>query len=245
MKRFTEILRSAADRLDLPQPSKSNVLLEIAADLEDLFQHYREQGHDEEDSARLVEEKFSVSDDVLLQLSRVHRSAVQRWLERLSDRARSLGERILLFVIVLLTVTAVGMQLAGTTLFRDTSDFIWPLAVIAAAALALSLAKIYQLYVRKDHHVRTLRDGLPTLMFLALAALFVGCFGLVWELFASMSAAAAGDTHPAIPFNRWMFESTATLIASLLVAIVTALAWFLILNKVLRVERAGASLLLE
>jgi hypothetical protein len=50
MTRFSEILRSTAVRLDLPQPSKSNILLELAADLEDLFQHYREQGHDEEDS---------------------------------------------------------------------------------------------------------------------------------------------------------------------------------------------------
>jgi uncharacterized membrane protein len=245
MTRFTEILRDTAGKLDLPQPSRSNVLLELAADLEDLFSHYREQGHDEEESVRMVEERFRASDDVLLQLSRVHRSAVQRWIERLSDRTRSLSERILLLFIVLLTVAAVGMQLAGTTLFRDTSRFVWPLVAIAASAFALTLAKVYQLYIKKDHHVRRLRDGLPTLLFLALASLFTGFFGAVWDLFVSMSAAAVNDTPPAIPFNRWLFESTATLIAALLVAIVASLAWYLILNKVLRVERAEASLLLE
>jgi biopolymer transport protein ExbB/TolQ len=54
MRRFTEILRGAAERLDLPQPTKSNVLLELAADLEDLFLHYRSQGQDEEEAIRMV-----------------------------------------------------------------------------------------------------------------------------------------------------------------------------------------------
>lgn len=245
MRRFAEILRRAADGLDLPQPTKSNVLLELAADLEDLFRHYRAQGKDEEDATRMVEERFRVSDDVLLQLTRVHRSAFQCWLERVSDRTRSLWERSLLFLVVLLTVAAAWLQLAGTTLFRDVSRFIWPLGAIAALALALTLAKTYQLYVRKDHHVRRLRNGLDALLFLAPAGLFVGCFGALWELHTTMSAIAFGGVEPRIPVNRWLFESTSTLIGSLLLTIVVSLAWFLLLNKVLRVERAEASLLLE
>ena len=153
--------------------------------------------------------------------------------------------KILLLVVVSLTFAALGLQLAGTTLFWDTSDFIWPLVTVAAAAFALALAKIYQLYVRRDHHVRRLRDGLPTLLFLALAALFVGVFGVVWDLFFAMSAAAASGTDPAISLHHWIFESSATLIVSLLVSLLATLAWFLILDKVLRIERAAASLLLE
>jgi hypothetical protein len=93
--------------------------------------------------------------------------------------------------------------------------------------------------------VRRLRDNLPALLFLALSSLFVGCLGLVWDLYAAMSLAVTSNVHPAIPFNQWIFESTATLIVALFVAIITALAWFLVLNKVLRVERAEASLLME
>ena len=44
---------------------------------------------------------------------------------------------------------------------------------VEAAALAMTLAKIYQLYIKKDHHVRRLRSGLPTLLFLALAGVTV------------------------------------------------------------------------
>jgi hypothetical protein len=193
----------------------------------------------------MVEERFRVSDDVVVQLVRVHRSGFQRWVERFSDRTRSFWEKTLLLLIVLFSLAVAGMQLAGTTLIRDSSRFIWPLAFIAALALAVTLAKTYQLYIKKDHHVRRLRDGLPVLLFLALASLFVGCFGIVWDLSAAMATAVASAVHPAIPFSQWVFESTATLIVALFVAIITALAWFLILNKVLRIERAEASLLLE
>jgi len=193
----------------------------------------------------MVEEKFKVSDDVLVQLVRVHRSGFQRWIERFSERTRSLWEKTLLLIIVLFSLGVGGMQLAGMTLIRDTSRFIWPLALVAAAALAVILTKVYQLYIKKNHHVRRLRDGLPALLFLALASLFIGCFGVFWDLFAAMGGAVAGAIHPAIPFKQWVFESTATLIVALFVAIIAALAWFLILNKVLRIERAEASLLLE
>jgi hypothetical protein len=37
--------------------------------------------------------------------------------------------------------------------------FAWPVSAVAAMALALTLAKAYQLYIRKDHHVRRLRTG--------------------------------------------------------------------------------------
>ena len=65
MSRFTGLLKRTAARLDLPQPTKSHVLLEMAADLEDLFAAYRERGFGEEEAARRVEEKFDASDDAL------------------------------------------------------------------------------------------------------------------------------------------------------------------------------------
>jgi hypothetical protein len=101
------------------------------------------------------------------------------------------------------------------------------------------------LYIRKDHRVRRLRDGLSTLMFLALASLFTGFFGAVWELFSRMSAVAAGKQQPSVLFAVWLFESTATMIAAHIVTLAISLFWFLILGKALRIERAEAALLME
>jgi len=245
MSRFARILQSTAERLDIPQPSKANVLLELAADLEDLFLYYKNQGHDDATAMRMAEERLHANDDVLRQLARVHASAFQRWVERFSDRTRSAGERILLLVVVLFSLIFFGAQLSGTPLLRDAGPYIWPVAAIAAAGFALALAKLYQLYVKKDHHVRRLRNGLPELLFLALAGSFVGLFGVVHGLWAATFGAAMERGDPAILFHRWLFESVATLIVGLLVTIAASLAWFLILNKVLRIERAEASQLVE
>ena len=58
MTRFAPLLKSINDRLDLPQPTKSRIILEIAADLEDLYQFYQNQGMNESEAAQKAEEKF-------------------------------------------------------------------------------------------------------------------------------------------------------------------------------------------
>ena len=45
MKQFTALLKSINERLDLPQPTKSRIILEIAADLDDLYQLYLKKDH--------------------------------------------------------------------------------------------------------------------------------------------------------------------------------------------------------
>ncbi len=47
MNRFAPLLKSINARLDLPQPTKSRIILEIASDLEDMYQFYQSQGPDE------------------------------------------------------------------------------------------------------------------------------------------------------------------------------------------------------
>ena len=51
MSRFADTLRLINQRLSLPEPAKSRVLLEIAADLEGLFEHYSANGRDDQEAA--------------------------------------------------------------------------------------------------------------------------------------------------------------------------------------------------
>jgi hypothetical protein len=51
MSRFRRVLSHTGERLSLPKATKSLILVEIAADLEDLFQHYLQQGMSEEEAA--------------------------------------------------------------------------------------------------------------------------------------------------------------------------------------------------
>lgn len=74
MSRFTSLLKRIDDRLKFPQPTKSRILLEIAADLEDLHLLYLERGLGEEEAAQLAEEKFDFSDKALQEFTHVHQT---------------------------------------------------------------------------------------------------------------------------------------------------------------------------
>jgi hypothetical protein len=245
MSRFSEVLRRSAARLDLPQPIRSHVLLEMAADLEDMFAAYRQRGLSENEAEFKVMERFDASDDALRELTRLHSSAFRRWMDRFSAQARTVWERVMLVAILLFVALMTGRPLLSTTFFRDASGFIWPAILIGIATLGIFLAKGYQLYLKKDHDIRGLSRWLPTLLLLACAAPANGLFGYILTLYSAMTR-IAGEIEMAGPYlTVWLFGSTVTMIFSLLVAILAAVFWFVLINKVARIEVAEAALILE
>jgi hypothetical protein len=245
MSRFTGLLTRAAGKLEIPQPARSRVLLELAGDLNDLYEHYRGEGLDEAEAARKVEERFEVSDEVLSQLVRLHHSAFRRWIDRFSEQAQARWERTVLAAVVLFVAVVSATQLVSSAFFREASGFVWVVAAIAVVAIALSLAKSYQLFVKKDHRPDQLRRGLPALLFLGCASCFTGIFGSVAGMYVTMARIAAGSERPGEQSIDGLLGSSATMIASFLVGLLCALIWFLLMSKVRRIELAEAALLLE
>jgi hypothetical protein len=245
MSRFTGLLKRTAARLDLPQPVKSHVLLEMAADLEDLFAAYRERGLDEDEAARKVEEKFDASDDALTELARLHRSAVRRGMDRFSEQAQTAWEKLVLVVVLLFVVATMGALVASPSFFSNASGFVWPGVLVGLAAIGIFLAKAHQLYIKKDPGIRSLRRGLPALLLLACAAPFIGVFGFFLGMQLSMARMAADQERAGVHFMSWLVGSSATMILSLLVAIFAALFWFVLMHRVKRIELARAAVLLE
>jgi hypothetical protein len=217
----------------------------MAADLEDMFDAYCRRGLDEADAELKVTERFDASDDALQELTRLHSSAFRRWMESFSAQARTLWERLMLVAILLFVALVTGRFLLSTTFFMDADRFVWPAILFVIVALGIFLAKAYQLYVKKDHRIRGLRRWLPTLLLLACAAPANALFGYFLTLYLTMSR-IAGNVEMAGPYlAEWLFGSTATMIFSLLVAILAALFWFILINKVARIELAEAALMLE
>ena len=52
MKRFTRVLSEARDQLEISEPARSRVLLEMASDLEDSYEFHLSQGCDEAEATR-------------------------------------------------------------------------------------------------------------------------------------------------------------------------------------------------
>jgi hypothetical protein len=91
-------LRRISSELKLPEPIKARILLEMAADLEALYEHYCARGLAEEEAARLTEEKLLASPEALQHLIVVHTTGYQRWLGRAAERLRW-GLDLLLFLL--------------------------------------------------------------------------------------------------------------------------------------------------
>jgi hypothetical protein len=60
MARFSSIIRDLNSRLDLPQPARSRVLLEIHADLEDLYEFYLQKGAEAAEAEKMAEERLGL-----------------------------------------------------------------------------------------------------------------------------------------------------------------------------------------
>ena len=105
MSRFNIFLHRTGERLALPKATRSLILVEIAADLEDLFNHYVQEGLSEDEAAARAEEKVDMSDEALVELVRIHSDA-RGWTDRIVRRAQPFWERIAMALIVLFFIVA-------------------------------------------------------------------------------------------------------------------------------------------
>ena len=116
-------------------------------------------------------------------------------------------------------------------------------------------AKFYQLYVKRDHCIKELRKGLSTLRYLGAAAAFLGVCGYFLELYgAGLKTMFLGpffflcflDTDRTLSLAvESMIRSSSLMMICLLVTMSTALLWFVLMNKVIRIEQTAAVLLEE
>jgi len=114
VSRFATTLSQTSRRLNLPQHIKTRVVLELAADLEDLFEHYSAQGLSEEDATARALEATALSDEAIARLVEVHTSPTGRLVERLAERTRTPWERLMLLLIALFVVIGIGREMPYT-----------------------------------------------------------------------------------------------------------------------------------
>jgi hypothetical protein len=245
MNRFAEILQRTSDRLDLPQPARSRVLLEIAADMEDVYAVQRERGLDEADAVREAIESCDLSDGALAELTRVHRGPIRRALDRISSRAVRHWERLLLFILVASACYTGGWLTQGTRVVRDAGPFAWPVLLGAVVASVVAIAKFYQLYLKQDHRWRGLRRGLSPLLGIAVFLVFLGFTGSWLEALKLAGKSVASEREIVPHLLQWALQATALLQLSLGLAVLIALAWFGLAGKVGQIENYEAELLLR
>ena len=257
MNPFNPLLKRINDKLDLPQPAKSRIVLEIAADLDDLYRIYRDQGLSEEEALRKAQEKFDIDDEALSELVQIHQSSFRRMMDKITEQGQTRWERIVLIIAVLLIVIISTRVIFTTPFFLEASKFVWPLLGIAFCVFILFFIKFYNIYIKKDHKLKRLRRGLSLLLFLAGCSLAVGVFGYYMELFLAkegdsvlgayfmMTTVVPDSEKTLVDLTNWFIRSSSLVMVSMIVTIIAALIWFVLMNKVNKIEQAEAAFLLE
>jgi hypothetical protein len=245
MSQFAPLIREISERLCVPQPARSRILLEIAADLDDLYEHYLDRGLAPEEAATRTRATLELSDEALASLIRIHQPPLRRLLDQLSVQVRTVWERVTLVVIALFIVVLTVNEVLTTRLLITASRFVWPLAAIAVVAAVIALAKIYTLYLKQDHDLRLLRRGLDSLLFLPVTILVLGFFGLIVELYMTARHIVADYDWIYLHLTDFLIRASAAMMVSMLLAIAIAVVWFVLLTKVQSIERAETEVFMK
>ncbi|MGW8282964.1 MAG: hypothetical protein ACWGON_06660 [Gemmatimonadota bacterium] len=238
------VLPSLADRLDLPQPARSRVLIEVAADLEDLEALYVERGSSPEQARERALERLDLSDYAIAELVRVHGSPLRRGLDRLGESGRRRGERVALGALVAFLFLVTRALIPTRDLLTDAGQGLWIIAALVIPGLLLAASRIYALWGRDEHDPRRLRRGLDTI--LALGCLSAASGLTVWWVgLRRVATASAAKPDAAMAYLvEWLTGGSALVVASFQGAILLGILWLILSGRAAQVERGEAELLL-
>jgi len=245
VSRFATTLSQTSRRLNLPQHIKTRVVLELAADLEDLFEHYSAQGLSEEDATARALEATALSDEAIARLVEVHTSPTGRLVERLAERTRTPWERLMLLLIALFVVIGIGREMLTASFFPGASPFLWPVAAVSTAGVVLVLWKFYGLFFVTDHDPRRLRSGLPSVLGLAALSSLLALFGVLVEMHQAALSVEKTARSLAEQSLLCIARIAPLIVFSLTFAVFLAVAWFALSSRVGRMEQTRASMLLD
>jgi hypothetical protein len=258
MNHFKPLLVEINTKLELPQPIKSRIILEIAADLDDAYQSYLKKGMAEQEAVKLAKQKFDLDDYSLHELIRVHQSSFRRWFDHLSTTAQTWWERLILVCLLAFVLISGGITIMKVPLIEEAGPFVWFIFLLLVIATVVFLQKIYQIYVKKDHHLPTVKKGLPFLLFTAGITLVTCMWGYYWQLYTFREYGhiletkmiyllhTTDDSFPQVfkDLINWTIASSSFIMIGMLSAIVIGFMWYYLMMKVSRIEEAEAAVLL-
>lgn len=224
MERFRPALRRLAAELDLPRRARSELLLEIAADLHAVYEHHRARGLSEDEAARRAEAMVLASSEVIRRLGRLHSRPWRGGVEVLGVRVRGgLDLTLLLAGVVPAFAMAVGASV--WSLAAHPSPPAWAVLAVGALMATIAVKEASRLLDRRP----PLRSSLPSLLVLSAMAPALGLLASILGV-QRMVIGLGGRGMGAADLLVAAAPDLATLLAGLLVGIVGLLLWFLLLE---------------
>lgn len=244
MSIIAEALARINERLDLPQPQRSRILLEIADDMRSARDAWVDGGMDGDEAAERAVEKFDISNEALLELVDLHETAFRRMLAAVSMQARSWWERTAMVLVVLFVAALSGRQVLTAGVLKDAGPFIWGVALFSAASAVAAAWQVYRLYLKKEHDARRVRRGLPALALLGSGPVLTALLGSAVWTYRALASGGTDEAAVARGFMEAAIGSAALVMAGLVSAIAIFLVWFVLMNKAWKIERAELEILM-
>ncbi|MCL7960630.1 MAG: permease prefix domain 1-containing protein [marine benthic group bacterium] len=239
-----DVLREIDARLDLPQPARSRVILEIAADLEDTSHMLMERGLSPEEAREQAIRRFEPRGEALSEITTVHAAGLQRFLGRFSGAGRRRWERALLLLLFLFLLLGTRVLLPAPDLFKNAGPGLLAVVTVTVGALLLSSFKLYDVFVRPRQDSRRMRRGLDWILGLAGVEVFVGLSAFWLGLYGVAGRSAEDPATSLLYLFEWLVEGTATAILALQAAVLLSLLWYLLSRRTETVARFEAEALM-
>lgn len=222
MERFVAALRRVSGELDLPRRARTELLLEMAADLEAVYEHHRARGAAEGEAVRRAEEAVLGSSEVIRRLGRLHARPWLGWAEELAERLSG-GLDLVLFAVGVLPILVLAGGVSVLALAADPSA--WALSILLIGSLMTALVATEALRLLRDRPPR--RANLPSLLVLTAMAPALGLIAPVLGIIRGTTA-LAGEVPEHVTLSAVVVRDGATLVAGLLLGIGGLLAWFVL-----------------
>ena len=141
---------------------------------------------------------------------------------------------------------------------EQASPFVWIIIILAITASAVFVQKIYQIYIKKDHRLSTVKKRVSSLLFISGISLIFCMWGYYWQLYQFKDYGhiletkmiylihMTDSTYPMVfrELINWMIESSTFVMISMIAAIIFALMWYVLMIKISKIEEAEADVLL-
>jgi len=260
MNRFTKTLNKINDRIKLPQPQKSRILLEISADLNDAYDYYIEKGIDEDEARKKAEEKFNLTDKSIKELKEMNQTIFRRFADRSSEYRFKIWEWLLLVIILGIIFYLSAHVMFSEKLFPDGSTYNWPILAIFVIGVLLFIYKIFSLYIKKDHNPVENRKGVIWLLVLGALSIYTSFLGYFIDLYVlsdtpfvflnniMLMTIVTNDmvtaqtlVHTAI----WFSDTMGMVMFGMFTGILCGIFWFVLEHKIIKIEIAESAYLLS
>jgi hypothetical protein len=236
-------LREVVDRLELPQPVRARVILELASDLADFESELMASGLSAEEARARAARMLIPSPDALSELQDLHRPLYARLVDRFADPARHGLERVALFAASIGLFGLALSRLVGTGLLDSPAPLTLAVLAVGFCVAVLCTWKGFALFVARHHELKKLERGLWLLPVAAAAAIALAGTGLVFDLYGVAGRLEADLSGQVMVLVRWLRRDMGLLSAGLLTALTALGMWLFLSAGVARARQAEADLL--